>query len=250
MNKPYLLWLIWQNVKTRQRYHVGNLIHMDGLYVFQYENTKKHRGLREALRNGYHPHLAFPDFKKVYVSEKLFGPFLRRLPNKSRPDFWDLLQKFGLSKDYTNMDLLRATGGRLATDSYEFVHPVYIDGEHFDFDFHIAGWRYYEGEKHLHNIAVDTKLLLELESNNRQDPHAVKVITIDGYHLGYVPAFFSEFLTKVLNEKCFLEVKIDRIDKNAIPQLKVNVTVSGKLKSLLEMDCSLVSKDLSPVQAV
>lgn len=47
MTKPYLLWLIWQNVNSRQRYHVGNLIHMDGLYIFQYENNKKLRGLNE-----------------------------------------------------------------------------------------------------------------------------------------------------------------------------------------------------------
>ena len=114
MARPYLLWLIWQNVSTRQRYHVGNLIHTDGYYLFQYENTNKHRGLTDAIKNGYRPHLAFPDLKKAYISEKLFGPFLRRLPNTSRPDFSNLLVKYGLPNDYTQMDLLRVTGGRLS----------------------------------------------------------------------------------------------------------------------------------------
>jgi len=39
----------------------------------------------------------------------------------------------GLTPDCTEMDLLRATGGRLATDSYEFVAPIYVHGDHFDF---------------------------------------------------------------------------------------------------------------------
>lgn len=75
------------------------------------------------------------------------------------------------------MDLLRVTGGRLATDSYEFVQPVYIEGNHFDFDFHIAGWRYYNGENCLHNLEVGSKLVLEHEITNEQVPHAVMVKT-------------------------------------------------------------------------
>ncbi|MET3507428.1 hypothetical protein ABMB67_003541 [Halalkalibacter oceani] len=35
--RPFELWLIWQNVETRQRYHVGRLLHEDGGYTFSYE---------------------------------------------------------------------------------------------------------------------------------------------------------------------------------------------------------------------
>ncbi|WP_257128376.1 HIRAN domain-containing protein [Priestia megaterium] len=249
MTKPYLLWLIWQNVNTRQRYHVGNLLHVDGLYVFQYETENKHRGLKEALDNGYRPHLAFPDLKKVYTSDKMFGPFLRRLPNASRPDFPKLLEKYGLPKDYTQMDLLRATGGRLGTDSYEFVHPVYIEGNHFDFDFHIAGWRYYDGDKHLGEISYDTKLSLEKEPSNDNDSFAVKVQTNNGLLLGYVPAFFSEFMTHIIDEGCYYEVRIEKIDVHAIPQLRVCLTVNGEFDTYFD-DISRTSKDLVPVQVV
>lgn len=33
------------------------------------------------------------------------------------------------------MDLLRATGGRFATDPYEFVTPINVIENHFYFDF-------------------------------------------------------------------------------------------------------------------
>ncbi|SFG78917.1 hypothetical protein SAMN02982927_02771 [Sporolactobacillus nakayamae] len=37
MSKLNLLWLIWQNAETRQRYHVGNLIKSNGHYIFYYD---------------------------------------------------------------------------------------------------------------------------------------------------------------------------------------------------------------------
>lgn len=98
----------------------------------------------EAMENGYRSHLAFPDITKSYSSDRLFGTFESRLPDKRRPDFNELVQELGLPKEYAEMDLLRATGGRLATDSYEFVHPLYVEDNHFDFDFYVAGWRYYK----------------------------------------------------------------------------------------------------------
>ena len=34
---PCVLWLIWKNQETRQRYHIGNLFHENGKYIFSYE---------------------------------------------------------------------------------------------------------------------------------------------------------------------------------------------------------------------
>lgn len=250
MTRPFLLWLIWQNIYTRQRYHVGNLIHKDGLYVFQYENLNQHRGLKEALKDGYSPHLAFPDLNKVYASEKLFGPFLRRLPSPGRPDFEKLLSKYGLTKDCTEMDLLRATGGRLATDSYEFVHPVYIEGNYFDFDFYIAGWRHHDGDGQLDNLTGHSELVFEKESTNAQDPFAVKVKTNSNVLLGYVPAFFSEFMTDVMNKGYRYQVRIEKIDIDAIPQLKVKVSVNGQFNIKVNNHTKLESDKLIPVEYI
>lgn len=249
MSRPFLLWLIWQNVHTRQRYHVGNLIHKDGIYVFQYENEKRHRGLKEALKNGYKPHLAFPDLKKVYVSADLFGPFSRRLPNPSRPDFNLLLNKYGLSKDFTEMDLLRATGGRLATDPYEFVHPVYIQGNFFELDFHVAGWRHHGGEDHLEALSNETNIVFEKEPSNDHDPFAVMVKTIQGVLLGYVPAFFSEFMTEVINNDIKFSGEIEKIDEDAIPQLRVNLIVNGEFIGN-DKNYPSMSNNLIPVQYI
>src|SRR5699024_528519 len=138
-NESFELWLIWQNPETRQRYHVGNLLYEEGVYLFSYENGEYRRKLAEAMDNGYQTHLAFPDINKTYTSKNLFGPFSRRLPDSRRPDYQLVLQELGLSKEATELEVLRATRGILATDSYEFVSPIKVEDNDFELDFFIAG---------------------------------------------------------------------------------------------------------------
>lgn len=227
--RPFVLWLIWQNVETRQRYHIGNLSNLDGNYTFTYELSGKRRTLLEAMDNGYRPHLAFRDIQKVYKSDRLFDAFARRLPDKRRPDFSKLLQSFGLSIDYSEMDLLRATGGRLATDPYEFVAPIYRFNDHFDFDFYVAGWRYYDGENSLSELKVGEVVKFELDLINPEDDKAVVILTTQsGHKLGYVPAFYSGFMFDVIRNGGKYEAKIEGINIDAKPQLRVNISVVGQ----------------------
>ncbi|WP_027723949.1 HIRAN domain-containing protein [Tuberibacillus calidus] len=228
-NRPFVLWLIWQNVETRQRYHIGNLSSLNGEYTFSYELSGKRRTLFDAMKNGYKPHLAFRDIKKVYKSNRLFDAFARRLPDKRRPDFHEILQSFGLSKDCTDMDLLRATGGRLATDPYEFVSPIYKYNDHFDFDFYIAGWRYYDGEKVLQQLKINEEVRFELDKDNPKDTKAVTIFTkTSNQKLGFVPAFYSGFMYDVIKNNGKYSAKIEQINSNAKPQLKVKVIVTGQ----------------------
>ena len=200
MSRPFVLWLIWQNERTRQRYHVGNLVHLEGKYMFYYEKHAQRRGIIEALKNGYRLHISFPDMDKVYVSDRLFGPFERRLPDRRRPDFQEILRAHGLSNDYTNMDLLRATGGRLATDTYEFVPPIYVYRNEFDFEFHVAGWRYYEGERVLDRLQVGDDVMFQLEPTNKQDPKAVVVLTKQGENWATSPLFIANLCFGLLKK--------------------------------------------------
>lgn len=244
--KPFVLWLIWQNQDSRQRYHVGNLFHVDGKYTFSYELNGKRRTLREAMRNGYKPHLLFRDIEKTYVSDRLFGPFARQLPDKRRPDFKDILKDYGLPLDHTEMDLLRATGGRLATDPYEFVAPISVYEDHFYFDFYIAGWRYYDGDKIVDQLRVGTKVNFKLEPSNKEDSKAIIILSDNrGHKLGYIPAFYSSFMFDVIRNNEMYEAKIDKVNPYAKPQLKVSISIVGRLMN----DYSITtSKDVEPLQ--
>jgi hypothetical protein len=236
MARTYVLWLIWQNEKTRQRYHIGNLEHHDGEYIFYYEKSEKRRTLFEAMDAGYKPHLSFRDIESTYTSDVLMGPFARRLPDKRRPDYLVILRGLGLTPDCTEMDLLRATGGKLATDSYEFVAPIYVHGDHYDFDFYVAGWRYHDGEKALANLTPNMKVSFLMEPTNIEDPEAVIVLSDElGHKLGYIPSFYSGFMCGVIQRGENYQAKIESIYPFAEPQQKVKISVEGKLQDIRSM---------------
>lgn len=233
--RPFELWLIWQNAETRQRYHVGRLLHQDGIYTFSYQTSGYRRKLAEAMDNGYQPHLAFPDTNRVYTSNKLFGPFARRLPDPRRPDYQVVLQDLGLPLDCTEMDVLRATGGILATDSYEFVSPVFVEGNHFDFDFFVAGWRYYEGESVIDQLQSGDIVDFFLDPKNREDSKAVVVMSVNGEKLGYIPAFYSGWMFEIIQKKCTYQATIESIHPHAVPHRKVNISIVGELNHSIDI---------------
>lgn len=241
--QPFKLWLIWQNSTTRQRYHVGNLFQDHRGYTFTYEKSNYRRKLAEALKNGYRPHLAFPDTNKVYTSRNLFGPFARRLPDKRRPDYQDILRSLGLSKNCSEMELLRATGGVLATDSYELVEPILLDNDDFNLDFFIAGWRYYDGENLINKLSIGDTVKFSLDPNNEKDNKAVLISTTDGDKLGYIPAFYSGWMFEIIQNKCAYQVKITAIYPNAVPHRKIKITIDGEINRSVDINKIINDED-------
>lgn len=235
MTKNKKLCLLWQNKTTRQWYHVGNLLYNEEnhYYQFSYELEKKRRGLKEALENGYQPHIAFQDLDKTYVSNKLFLPFARRVPNINRPDYDAFLKKNGLTRNSTTMEILKATGGRLATDNYEFVNPIIFDDKNivYKVEFFARGWRYYEGQKLMEQRSWDLKpvdLTFKIDKENPQDDCAVAIF-IDNVKVGYVPAFYSAFFKDMIEKEQLFVVSDLSLDKNNIPQLRLLLKIQGHM---------------------
>lgn len=245
--KPFELWLIWQNVETRQRYHIGKLLHNNGVYTFSYETNGYRRKLAEAMDNGYRPHLAFPNINKTYTSHTLFGPFARRLPDTRRPDYSLVLQDLGLSSKCTVMDVLQATGGILATDSYEFVSPIIVDNNHFDLDFFIAGWRYYDGDQVIDQLKTGDDVIFSLDPENKHDHKAVIVMSVNGKQLGFIPAFYSGWMFEIIEKNCDYEAKIKSIHPLAVSHRKVSISIVGEINSYFNMQEVLNDEELQVV---
>lgn len=241
--KPLELWMIWQNTETRQRYHIGRLQHEDGVFTFSYEKKGYRRKLAEAMDNGYRPHLAFPDTKKTYTSRTLFGPFARRLPDSRRPDHFSILQELGLSLDSTKMDVLRATGGVLATDSYEFVSPILVENNLFDLEFFVAGWRHYNGEQMIDQLNLDDSIEFSLDPDNKYDDKAVVVMSVNGEKLGYIPAFYSGWMFEIIKKECKYHAKVDAVHPRAVPHRKVSISIVGEVNQFVNIQEVLEDKN-------
>lgn len=73
-----------------------------------------------------------------------------------------------------------ATGGRLISDSYEFVEPIRREGNQFVFEFYVRGWRHWNTAGKVINNLND--VYLEVDANNEEDVDAVAVKDREGYY--------------------------------------------------------------------
>lgn len=230
MNK---LCLLWQEAISRKWYHVANLvIDSTGTYLFSYEKNDKKRGLNEAIDLGYKPHPTFPDFNKKYQSDKMFSAFLRRLPDRNRNDYKEILKRLGINSDSSDFDLLSVTGGILNSDSYEFVKPIEFNQNEFSANFYLRGWRYYNAPEEA--LLKHDFLTLEIEEGNEYDEDAVCILKNENKCIGYVPAFYSSFVKDILTNDSSYEVNYE-FNSKAPSQYKVNVTLNGTTTNLVKM---------------
>lgn len=121
INDKDYIYLIWKDYKTGQRYVVGELS-KNGKYEFKY----RVEDIDNAVENGFTPLIAFPIINEVYENYDIFPAFSSRLPDKRRKDVKEILSKYKLEK-YDAFELLKKSGGKLPTDSLEFIDPIFSD---------------------------------------------------------------------------------------------------------------------------
>ncbi|MDO4611827.1 MAG: hypothetical protein Q4B34_03135, partial [Candidatus Saccharibacteria bacterium] len=157
------LWLIWKDPSTRQRYKIGSLTQSSDLtYTFAYTNPE----LDDAKSAGFEVFLGFNNLEEKYHSKHLFVSIASRLPNPARPDYLAILNRYNLSEDSTDFEILQATRGRLMTDTYEFV-PAY-DPNKIEFD--IAGTQHSKDiEEWKQLVSINDALTLQPEPDNPRD---------------------------------------------------------------------------------
>lgn len=224
-NKKRLL-VIWQDNKTRLRHIIGELT-KGSCFMFQYnkENFQKLRSL------DFNVLTAFPDWDKTYFSDTLFSVFLSRLPDKRRSDINNILRNYDL-ESYDEFDLLKKSGGRLPTDSLEFVEALDLSEKNIKRQFYIAGTKYYCGEDfcNILKLAPNEPLSFQLESDNKIDKNAVKILHL-GTTIGYVPSYFAKEVTEAILSKRNVSIKVVetkpnfQLSENWYECVKVEITI-------------------------
>ncbi len=199
------LWLIWKEPKERRRFIIGELVYENDEYKFQYINPE----LNDARKKGLDFFPGFNDVQKEYVSNTgLFPNIETRLPNKSRPEYLEILNLYDLDVNSSKMEILERTKGRLLTDNFEFV-PVFDKNK---IEFEIAGTSHSDDIKNNKDIfEVNDDLFLERDYNNEYDKYAINVICKKNgknYCLGYVPRYYSKELAEMLKQRIKYSAKI------------------------------------------
>lgn len=225
MSKVQTLFVVWQDENSRSYYHIGTLSYYNGLYEFTYTSKNGKKQLGDALKNGYMVHPAFPDTTKFYHSKTLFPAFDRRIPSSDRKDYYEILADLGLNENASKMDILRATRGRLASDTYSFEQPLRLDENNWlRSNFFIHGMRHRELPSEWSSwIKEYSTLNLVQEPDNAYDPYAVAVYTKGGKHLGYIPAFYSNAVFSLIENGLSPVIRVVYVNEKSHPHWWIKV---------------------------
>ena len=111
-----VVYLVWKDQRTGNKYKVAKLYKENDVFYFKYipENVK------EAKKDGFELLIAFSQINATYENPHLFAVFAARLPEPTRPEIKEILATYGMT-EYDDFELLKRSGAKLPTDSYEFV---------------------------------------------------------------------------------------------------------------------------------
>lgn len=223
------LYLIWKDPKTRQNFTIGKLSHNEK-YKFEYCKTAA-----EAENVGWTRLDAFPE-SKTYESDVLFPVFSSRLPDRKRRDIEKILEKYSLN-EFDEFELLRKSGARLPIDTYEFVDPIFPETESIERDFYVMGIRHHAACKgnnceRLPTVNIGDLLLLKGEPENKYDSFAIRVLTNQGEHLGYIPRYYSQAIAERLQKKMTYSCVVLEVtsESNCSECIKVRLNMPCKIE--------------------
>jgi len=113
-----IIWMIWKNDQG-EPFKVGELSRRSGKYYFKYDID----GVKKAEAHGFSPLPYLPRIDAEYFREELFRSFSERLHWHGKKDVTSILKEYDL-EEYDAFELLKKSGGKISTDSFEFI-PSY-----------------------------------------------------------------------------------------------------------------------------
>lgn len=221
-----VLYLAWQDPKSRQWLTVGKLSVEAGIYRFVYTKGAK-------LSKNFIPFGSMRDLHEVYKSPDLFPLFANRLISKKRPEYRDFLRWLDLREEEADpLVLLARTEGVRETDSltvFPCPEPT-LDGKYV-VHFFSHGLRYLpqEARVRINNLRIGDKLYLLPDPQNSHDGCAIALRTDDPASIvGYCPRYIScDFLEILENNPDTVQVQVKRVNTDAPIQLRLLCTLTA-----------------------
>lgn len=217
-----MLFVAWQDARSRRWFPVGRLWREDGEYRFGYIE-----GFREAEKEaGFMPLLPFPRVDEIYHSSKLFPSFGNRIMNPSRVELSDYLDRLGLAPggdlEELGFDILARGQGRRATDSLElFPHPLVSteEGSKYRLELFVHGLRHQpeSARARAEALEVGEQIYLMPDPQNPHDRHAVALRSEDRHVLGYLPRYHGRDVGALLASEAEVAVEVLRVNPSPAP---------------------------------
>lgn len=215
--EPNRLLLSWQaqESKNRSRFVVGELVREGEKVTLKYFTESP--DFEQACMDGFTGYPAFQIREGVCTYEnQVLEAFTRRLPPRSRGDFYRYLELRGLNpaQEISDFALLGYAGARLPDDGFEIVHPFDdVDGP-FEVIIEVAGFRH-ESEVDSEMLRLGDEVIFQPEPENTHDSKAIR-IEHEGRKIGYVDRGRLELFHRHLRSGHIISGEITR--KNGTPE--------------------------------
>jgi hypothetical protein len=182
----------WRNTTLKQIHAVGVLAFDRGVYRFRYL-------VSAADVPGFRPFIGFPKIGENYHATRLWPFFALRAMDSRRPDFTLYVERLGLTKDATVLDILSRSGGEVQGDvSVNLVEePLTGNDGTTEYVFLVRGARH--AAMHYHSAeAIDILqpgdvLTLRPDASNPVNGEALLVATVQGTPIGWVPDLLTPY---------------------------------------------------------
>lgn len=207
--EPKRLFLTWMppQGKERRRYVVAELNRSGEDASLHYStDSQDYKKAIELNFQGY-PGLSL----KKTDHKKVLDVFMRRLPPRERRDFGKYLEAIRLRETthLSNFALLGYSGAKLPDDDFDIIHPFENSKGPCELLSKIAGFRHYDGMKHLEQLQIGMEVKLEPEPNNLKDPQAVRVVW-NKHYLGYINRVQAPIIGRWIQEGKSVHAVIER----------------------------------------
>lgn len=223
----------WQDHATRAWYPIGRLDAQADHKHYRFSYT---RGAMDAQRkSGFAPLYDFPDFEKIYESDRLFPLFKNRSMTPGRRGFQQYLQLLDLEgMEPDPLEIMAVDGGFRATDSYEVFPKISKDEKGcFQTRFFLHGWRHANeaAQKRLENLHAGENLYVTVELTNPKTTTAVQIQSEDYHVLGWAPRYLVHHLVHAIaNAPDVIKAKMVRFNPMPAPsKQRVLIELSGHL---------------------
>ena len=179
---------------SRDRIAVAELAQCERGISFRYFNEDLLNSAYEAGFKGYPGLPLNAEHKPATATDTL----MRRVPSRSRPDFREFVETFGLSSQaqFTGLSLLAYTGARSVDDSFGIAETFEGFDPPFRYVFDAAGYRHYRNNAL--DLALEEPATFKHDPTNPIDPDAVEILRYDGTRLGYVNRIQSQSVRRWL----------------------------------------------------
>ena len=128
------------------------------------------------------------------------------------------------------MEILSINGGKRVTDAYQVFPKLEKRGDDsFTCRFFLHGWRYVDesAQNRIDSLNVGEVLKIQLEPDNPVDTRALKILTGDGFKIGYAPRYLNTDLSHV--------VELQRVKRLSVIKTNKNLLVPFSQRVLIEM---------------